>query len=417
MAFTERQNEVSLLWTSPYPLWQSAVLVRQLRCADVSSDTDWVEVQPTWRWNLIHSSQQWEAVYSAVLKEIYPECEYEYTVGAGVIWTPTKVFRTWTPYYYDGLYTETDVTHVAKLVVVGDLGIGASGDRTRTAVQQVLSHSREDAIIHLGDIAYDLETVEPSLSRAYFQVMSSISSTTPYMVLPGNHEKFLNYTQYKANFRMPVTPDNEGTNYFYSFNLGRAHFISLSDEHIYDSSDWEQEKHLAWLRNDLEIANSHRDVTPWVVVMAHRPLYCSMNYHLSEQATQSNKDCSFRAEYLKGLMEDIFVQQKVDIFLQAHVHNYQRLSAIQYNETMTGPEDSLNVIKNPGATVYILEGAAGNEEGQDWVSPTPQLWSVVQRREIGFGLLRVVNASHLYWEHRDSDTGAVLDYVWVEKAV
>jgi len=27
-----------------------------------------------------------------------------------------------------------------------------------------------------------------------------------------------------------------------------------------------------------------------------------------------------------------------------------------------------------------------------------------------------VNASHLYWEHRDSDTGAVQDYLWLEKS-
>ena len=414
MAFTERQYEVSLLWTSPFPLWQAAVLVRQLKCGEDSEETDWAEVYPSQQWNYIQTSAQWEVVYRVVLKEIYPECEYEYSVGAGLVWTPATRFRAWTPYYED-TPTTSDLEHVAKLIVIGDLGIGSSGDRTRTALGKLLNNNREDAIIHLGDIAYDLESLVPSCSRAYFQTMQPLTSLIPYMVLPGNHEKFINYTQYIANFRMPVTPDNEGSNYFYSFNSGRGHFIALSDEHIYDSSDWEQAKHIAWLRKDLQIANSHRDKTPWVVVMAHRPLYCNVDYSIDEQATQSNKDCTFRAAYLKGLIEDIFIEEKVDLFLQAHVHNYQRLSPILHNESISGPHDEPHMIRNAKAPVYILEGAAGNEEGQDWLSPTPQLWTVVQRREIGFGLLRVMNASHLYWEHRDSDTGAVQDYLWLEK--
>jgi len=74
-------------------------------------------------------------------------------------------------------------------------------------------------------------------------------------------------------------------------------------------------------------------------------------------------------------------------------------------------------VRKAGAPVYILEGVAGNEEGQDWLSPTSQLWTVVQRREIGFGRLPVVNASHIYWEPRDSDSGAVADWQWVERSV
>jgi len=415
MAFTERQNEVSLLWTSPFPLWQATVLVRQVQCVGDSEETDWTEVVPTQRWNYIHTSAQWEVVYRVVLTEIYPECEYEYCVGAGMVWTAGRKFRTWTPY---SEYTPSlgDLEHVAKLIVLGDLGIGSSGDKTRLALSNLLRTSREDAIVHLGDIAYDLDSLQPSCSRTYFQDMESLISRIPYMVLPGNHEKFVNYTQYIADFRMPVTADNEGSNFFYSFNLGRGHFVALSNEHVYDSSDWEQKKHIAWLRKDLQTANLHREKTPWVVVMTHRPLYCTVNYYLNEQATQPNKDCTFRAEHLKGLIEDILVEEKVDLFLQAHVHNYQRLTQILHNQTVSGPQDEPHYVRNARAPVYVVEGAAGNEEGQDWLSPTPQLWTVEQRREIGFGLLRVVNASHLYWEHRDSDTGAVQDYLWLEKS-
>jgi hypothetical protein len=353
-------------------------------------------------------------VATAILSEIYPECTYEYSVGAGVIWTAVRQLKVQTPYYEDP--SENDLNHVAKLIVIGDLGVGISGDRTRVALQRQLAVNQEDAIIHLGDIAYDLDIMCPSVSRAYFQAMEPLTSRTPYMVLPGNHEKMSNFTQYKANFRMPVSADNQGTSYFYSFNLGKAHFVALSDEHLYDTEDWERQKHISWLRKDLQMANSHRDRTPWVVVMAHRPLYCNTNYR-PDVHSQFNKDCTIRAAFLRSLIESLLAEEKVDLFLEAHIHNYQRLGPILRNETRAGAQDALHYVRNAGAPVYILEGAAGNEEGQDWLSPTAQLWTVVQRREIGFGVLRVVNASHLYWEHRDSDTGAAEDWLWLERPV
>lgn len=182
VAFTERQHEISLLWTSPYPLWQTSVFVRKLECAGNSEVQEWIKVDPSTKWNSIHASGQWEVVATAILSEIYPECIYEYSVGAGVIWTAVRQLKVQTPYYEDP--SENDLNHVAKLIIIGDLGVGISGDRTRVALQRQLALSQEDAIIHLGDIAYDLDTMSPSVSRAYFQAMEPLTSRTPYMVLP-----------------------------------------------------------------------------------------------------------------------------------------------------------------------------------------------------------------------------------------
>ena len=95
------------------------------------------------------------------------------------MWTPVRRLKAWTP-YYDKL-SESDLNHVAKVVVVVvvDLGVGNSGDRTRTALQKLIAHSREDAIIHLGDIAYNLDGIDPSLSRTYFQAMVPLPASLP----------------------------------------------------------------------------------------------------------------------------------------------------------------------------------------------------------------------------------------------
>lgn len=130
-------------------------------------------------------------VATAILKGIDPECMYEYSVGAGVIWTESRELKVWTPYYEEP--SENDLNHAAKLIVIGDLGVGISGDKTRIALQRQIALNQEDAIIHLGDIASDLDLLCPSVSRAYFQAMEPLTSRIPYMVLPGNHEKASNF--------------------------------------------------------------------------------------------------------------------------------------------------------------------------------------------------------------------------------
>jgi len=92
----------------------------------------------------------------------------------GGVWTPVRRLKAWTPYYDKP--SESDLNHVAKVVVVGDLGVG---NRTRTALQKLIAHSREDAIIHLSDIAYNLDGIDPSLSRTYFQAMEPLPASLP----------------------------------------------------------------------------------------------------------------------------------------------------------------------------------------------------------------------------------------------
>jgi hypothetical protein len=70
-----------------------------------------------------------------------------------------------------------------------------------------------------------------------------ISSTIPYMVLPGNHEytsydPFLyfetkNFVVYNHRFSMPKTGTNQSQSMYYSFDYSNVHFISYSTETSY----------------------------------------------------------------------------------------------------------------------------------------------------------------------------------------
>jgi Calcineurin-like phosphoesterase len=119
-----------------------------------------------------------------------------------------------------------------------------------------------------------------------------------------------NFTAYQHRFRMPGTEAGGVGNFWYSFDYGLAHFVSLDGEtdfahspefpfqtdikgnetfptasqtYITDSgpfgavagsfNDSKSYTQYKWLDEDL--AKVDRSKTPWVVVMSHRPMYSS----------------------------------------------------------------------------------------------------------------------------------------------
>ena len=415
MAYTERPNELSFRWTSSFPLCDSTFLVRQSYCPGTPDDPEWLDVQVEWVWSYDIASRTWEVVYTAILQDIYPECEYEYFIGAGVIWTPIRKFKVKTP-YSPSSPSEADLLSPASFLIVGDLGVGTTGEATRESLFRFQATGEWDALLHLGDIAYNLEDFEPYLDRVYFQELEPLTSIFPYMVIPGNHELRHNYTKYKADFRMPDNAASQGSSLFYSFNLGRAHIVAISSDHFYEWPEAERLTHWNWLVEDLEAANRNREIAPWLIVLMHRPLYCGVDYTLPLDYEEGpNRDCSYRTEPLKLQLEELFYASGVDVILDAHNHNYQRLMPIYHNSTVPSAYDDQHTHKAPQAPLYILEGSAGNDEGNDVLTPTPQVWMSYQSRSYGFGTMKVFNTSHFYWEHYDSESEELLDYVWVVK--
>ena len=415
MAYTEHPYELSFRWTSSFPLWDCAILVRQSFCSGTPDDPEWLEVSAEWVWSYDMASRIWEVVYTAILQDIYPECAYEYFIGAGVVWTPIHTFKVKTP-YSPSSPSEMDLFSPASFLVVGDLGVGAGGEATRSSLFRFQAAGNWDALIHLGDIAYNLEDLKPYTDRVYFQEIEPLASILPYMVIPGNHEVRHNYTKYKADFRMPDNPASQGSSLYYSFNLGRAHIVAISSDHFYEWPEEERLTHWNWLVEDLESANRHREIAPWLIVLMHRPLYCGVDYTLPlDYEDNANRDCSSRSEPIKAYLEELFYTSGVDVVFEAHVHNYQRLMPIYHNLTVPSAYDDLHTHRAAQAPLYILEGSAGNPEGNDLLTPTPQSWMSYQNRHYGFGTMTIINTTHFYWEHYDSESNELLDYVWIIK--
>jgi Predicted phosphohydrolases len=271
-----------------------------------------------------------------------------------------------------------------------------------------------DAVLHVGDMAYNLNDFDGLTGDLWLNIVEPVAANFAYMTLPGNHESSNNFTHYKERFYMPLNDANEGTNYFYSFDMGPAHFVMFNTEAYFYYSNITQVTQLNWLKADLAKANENRSLRPWLILLSHHPLYCSVNWNLP--LLQDNGDCGVDTLVLQAALEDLFYENGVDIYFQAHVHNYERDGPIYKNQSIPSEYDGPNVHIGPNAPIYITNGNAGNEEGHnDPVSPTPQDWAQFWTNDYGYGRLIIYNNTHLYYEQYSAPQLNVIDYLWIVK--
>ena len=195
----------------------------------------------------------------------------------------------------------------------------------------------------------------------------------------------------RYRFSMPDTPwPMPVDRLWYSIDVGPVHFIALNTEVFYTLTD-QQEKLLKWLHDDLQSANSRRDQHPWIVVLGHRPMYCS----LTNTEDQSNLDCaSASACPVRSKLEDLFFEKGVDLYISGHKHNYQRSWPTYRGKVFQ------QGYRNPKAPIHIINGAMGYAYIVDAIIKT-DTWSAFSlsdpKKEL-YGKLEVLNSTHLMWD-------------------
>ena len=78
-----------------------------------------------------------------------------------------------------------------------------------------------DAMIFLGDYAYEFYQSNGQQGDAYVNRISPLSFRYPLAMTPGNHEDNLNFTLFNEKFRMPAYSSDNLNNYN-SFDIGKA---------------------------------------------------------------------------------------------------------------------------------------------------------------------------------------------------
>ncbi|KAF8240514.1 Metallo-dependent phosphatase [Tricholoma matsutake] len=346
---------------------------------------------------------------------------------------------------------------------VGPLG-GASGaanplgPRDLNTIQSLLEYKDTYEILaHLGDIAYADYFIKESwqgyfgnsslipnatsviegvneLLEQYYDQMTPLTSSKAYMVAPGNHEANCdnggttdvvhnityttticspgqtNFTGYINHFHMPSAESGGNGNFWYSFDHGLAHFVVIDTETdlpvgIQSPDEYggfdagansgpfgSPNEQIKWFENDL--AKVDRKKTPWVVVGLHRPWYIN---------SPSNRSSTVCLDCQKAF-EPVMVKYGVDLYMQGHVHGYQR------NKPMANYSVDPAGLDNPKFPWNIINGAGGHYDGLDPFNHTlPYYADVAFNSAYGWSRLTIHNRTHLTHEFVASANGSVLD--------
>ena len=290
------------------------------------------------------------------------------------------------------------------IAAVADLGqecahtkSGGEGcpNATFSALTKAATNNEFGLLLHAGDIAYT--SGQQGIWDTYHRELEPVASRVPYAVCPGNHEAHYNFSAFRHRYRMPGEAQRT-QNLWYSFDWAGMHVVSLSSEHDFAPGSAQY----AWLVADLAAAAApaQRARVPWLVVMAHRPIYCS---------TDDYYDCKVRGPTKMGpALEPLFERHGVDLGLFGHLHNYERSWPTSANGTVQQRSYAL-----PTAPVHVVIGGAGDDEGltDSWEHPAPG-WSAFRAGAadtMGFARLTFRSAAEMEFEWVLAKNSTVLD--------
>jgi predicted phosphodiesterase len=285
-----------------------------------------------------------------------------------------------------------------KFAIIGDIGQFAHSEET---LYHLIQKNARDisAVMLAGDLAYSEGDHHRWDTFMDFLDDYPIAASVPLMVCPGNHDidKAASgheiFEAYESRFRMPriqsakkapirvdgllnmdsppyPLPYDYG-NAYYSFTWGPARYVVLNSYSAMGPGSIMYN----WLVSELEAVD--RTVTPWLFVMYHCPIYNTFREHQRDtQIIQTREH-----------LEPLFIQYKVNIIFNGHVHAYLRTVPVARNvPTRTGP-------------IHIVMGAGGRDAKADFLADDPEVWVATRDATIyGYGLLEIYNSTHLRWD-------------------
>lgn len=118
---------------------------------------------------------QW--IHKVRLTELEPNSKYIYHCGSSQGWSSLFYFSTfpegndWQP----------------RIALYGDMG--NENIQSIPRLQEETQRGLYDAIIHVGDFAYDMDSDNARVGDEFMKQIESIAAYVPYFVCPGNHEE------------------------------------------------------------------------------------------------------------------------------------------------------------------------------------------------------------------------------------
>ncbi|HXF36787.1 MAG TPA: metallophosphoesterase [Actinomycetota bacterium] len=183
------------------------------------------------------------------------------------------------------------------VVAAGDIACGGSPCDSHRRTARLIGRIDPDAVLTLGDNQYPdgeyrdfLASYDPTWGRF-------LRITRP---TPGNHDYHVpGAAGYYRYFGRRAHRSRGG---YYSFDLGRWHFLALNSGRGGISRE-----QLAWVRRNLERDDHRCELAYW-----HHPRWSSGTVHGSNTAY--------------GPLWEVLYRKGVDVVLNGHEHNYERFA-------------------------------------------------------------------------------------------
>ncbi|XP_058782395.1 probable inactive purple acid phosphatase 27 [Vicia villosa] len=351
-------------------------------------------------------------IHSAIMTGLNPSTTYSYRYGSNSVgWSEQIKFSNPPSRGSDEL----------RFVAFGDMGktpLDASKEHyiqpgalsVIKAIANEVDSNNVNSVFHIGDISY--ATGFLAEWDFFMNLISPVASRVSYMTAIGNHERdYVNSgsvyqtpdsggecgVPYETYFPMPTSAKDKP---WYSIEQASVHFTVISTEHDW-SIDSEQYE---WMKKDMALVN--RQHTPWLIFMAHRPMYTSRRggFLLKDQ------------NFIKAV-EPLLLENKVDLALFGHVHNYERTCSVYQNECKVMPiKDQKGVDtydnRNYSAPVHAIIGMAGFT--LDKFPDDAESWSLKRISEFGY-LRGHATKNELNLEFVTSNTKEVKDTFRITK--
>lgn len=310
------------------------------------------------------------AIHTATATGLEAGAKYYYRVGADGLWSDELFF----------VAAAASRPANVSFAMYGDMGVIPFG--WAVTKELVAAHAADpfDAVLHVGDIAYAGITskgeYEPTWDLFGAQVQP-LAQQVPYATSVGNHEKYFNYTSFKARWQMPGGSEGGTHNFWFSYTFAGVHVTSMSTEHPYTAGSPQME----WLERDM--ASQSARGARWRVLAGHRPLLCS----------DADEYSSHRpGAALLAAMEPLLLANAYDLVVNGHMHCSElALPSVGGRPVVS---NATRVWTSPGAPAYVTQGNAGALIAERWVEPRP-VWSAYRAQEYGYGRANFLDLARL----------------------
>eukprot|EP01065_Artemidia_motanka_P038875 TRINITY_DN47723_c0_g1_i1.p1 TRINITY_DN47723_c0_g1~~TRINITY_DN47723_c0_g1_i1.p1 ORF type:complete len:564 (+),score=140.62 TRINITY_DN47723_c0_g1_i1:85-1776(+) len=361
-------------------------------------------------------------VHRAALEGLAPDTRYLYQVGD--YWTGQPAGTR--GYLSDLRHFETHGDGwEPNLLFAADIAVDTA--LPAALLSSFAKDGRFDAAFHAGDIAYSLVKRNGTVGDRWMRTLAPWAANLPYMVTPGDHDVRWGTDAWdvQQRYAMPGwrsvadTPGAQQGHWgglWWSVDVGPVHVVS------YNTEMWTTHEErgmlrtmFSWLAADLRRANRNRDRVPWIVTVAHMPMYTSgRRKRMKIKNRRTGKMMPQRvgaydprsANHRAGPMlfpgipdpfpfkfERLLHDAGVDIAFQGHWHNYERFLPTFDSQARPGPlRDEPYTDAKAAVHVNIGHGGRGFEPFDE--EPLP--FSAARSDSRGFGILSATPA-RLEW--------------------